>query len=204
MEAFSNFSQKGVVVGVGGKVKSTVYKKVMSLGKDRPIVQDSESFAKLAKELSQSTTIIHVTAEEVNAYKKSNSFRNSVPVHGISKIHVMKSDGKTSYFWSNSFHHKTDSNPNIQMLSPQAISQEGPSTSLTKIVSTKMKPLNYHDVVKVVKGKYLGYYAIITQLGDLGNLDDEDEVEINYLKKSFEKWVVVEKDLDSRMIRELE
>ena len=67
-----------------------------------------------------------------------------------------------------------------------------------------MKPLNYHDVVKVVKGKYLGYYAIITQLGDFGNLDDEDEVEINYLKKSFEKSVIVEKDLDSRMICELE
>ena len=48
------------------------------------------------------------------------------------------------------------------------------------------------------------YYAIITQLGDLGKLDDEDEVEINYLKKSFEKWVIVEKDLDSRMICELE
>ena len=40
----------------------------MSLGKDRPIVQDAESFSKLASELSKSTTIIHVSPEEVNAY----------------------------------------------------------------------------------------------------------------------------------------
>ena len=33
---------------------------VMSLGTDRPIVQDADSFAALAKELSKSTTIVHV------------------------------------------------------------------------------------------------------------------------------------------------
>ena len=61
----------------------------------------------------------------------------------------------------------------------------------------------YHDV-KIVKGNSLGYYAIIAKLGDLCKLnDDDDEVEINYLKKSFGKWAVVNNDLDSRMICEL-
>ena len=64
---------KGIVDGVGGKLTS-VHKKVMSLGKDRPIVQDSESFAKLANELSESIMIIHVTKEEVSAYKRFKSF----------------------------------------------------------------------------------------------------------------------------------
>ena len=35
---------KGVVDGVGGRVKSSVHAKVMSLGKKREIVQDAESF----------------------------------------------------------------------------------------------------------------------------------------------------------------
>ena len=85
---------KGIVDGVGGKLKSSVHKKVMSLGKDRPIVQDSESFAKLANELSESIMIIHVTKEEVSVHTKdSNPFDKSVPIHGISKMHIMKSDG---------------------------------------------------------------------------------------------------------------
>ena len=109
---------KGVVDGVGGKVKSSVHKKVMSLGKDRPIVQDSESFAKLAKELSESTTIVHVSKEEVNAYKDSNPFSKSIPVHGISKMHVMKSDGTSSYLWSNSSYHQSGTKANIQLPLP--------------------------------------------------------------------------------------
>ena len=54
-----------------------------------------------------------------------------------------------------------------------------------------------------LKGNYLGFYAIITELGDLSKRDEEDEVQINYLKKSYGKWVIGEKDLDSRMICEL-
>ena len=44
----------------------------------------------------------------------------------------------------------------------------------------------YYDVVKTVKGNFLGYYAIITELNDLSKLNDDDEAEINYLKKPFE------------------
>ena len=35
-------------------------------------------------------------------------------------------------------------------------------------------------------------YAIITELRDLSKLKNDDEVEINYLKKSNGKWVIVE------------
>ena len=44
---------------------------------------------------------------------------------------------------------------------------------------------------------------MIIELGDLSKLNDDNEVEINYLKKSFGKWVIVENDLDSRIICEL-
>ena len=75
--------------------------------------------------------------------------------------------------------------------------------SSTKRDSSQKKPLCYHDVVKIVYGNFLGYYAIITELGDLGKLNNDDEVEINYLRKSFGKWAVISNDLDSRMICKL-
>ena len=75
--------------------------------------------------------------------------------------------------------------------------------SSTEKDSSQKKPLCYHDVVKIVKGNFLGYYAIITELGDLSKLNDDDEVEMNYLRKSFGKWAVVNNDLDSRIICEL-
>lgn len=48
--------------------------------------------------------------------------------------------------------------------------------------------------MKVVKSNYLGEYAIISELRDLSKFKSDDEVEINYLKNSLGKWVVVEKD----------
>ena len=76
---------KSIVDGVGRKIKSSVHKKVMSLGKDQPIVQDSESFAKLANELLESITIIHVTKEEVSAYKDSDPSNKSIPIMASQK-----------------------------------------------------------------------------------------------------------------------
>ena len=93
--------------------------------------------------------------------------------------------------------------PPKQASSDQAPDQEVASTSSTERDSGQKKPLCYHDVVKIVKGNFLGYYAIIAELGDLSKLNDDDEVEINYLKKSFGKWAVVNNDLDFRMICEL-
>ena len=105
---------KGVVDGVGGKIKSSVHKKVMSLGKDGAVVQDSESFAKLASELSKSTRVIHVSKEKVYAYRESSPFSKSLPVHGISKMHVIMSDGTNSYLWANSSYNQAGSKANIQ------------------------------------------------------------------------------------------
>ena len=116
----------------------------------------------------------------MNAYRDSYPFSNSVPVHGISKI-----------LWSNYSYHQSDSKANIQIPPPQnqASDQDATIPSI-KDVSIVKKPL-----------KYPGFYVIITELGDLTELD-EDEVDINYLK-SYGHWVIIEKDLDSRIICEL-
>ena len=76
-----------------------------SLGKNQAVVQDSENFAELASELSKSTRVIHVSKEKVDAYRESSPFWNSLPVHGISKMLVIMSDGTNAYLWANSSYH---------------------------------------------------------------------------------------------------
>ena len=196
---------KGVVDGVGGRIKASVHEKVMSLGKERIIVQDAESFCQLAKQLTKRTTVIHVSKEEIEAYKGKNPFSDSVPVKGIFKTHVMRSNGKTTDLWLNSAYMKSDPpcisivNKSLEISSTEPTGPSSPPT----LASKGKQPFIYHDVVKVVKGNYVGYYGIITETGDLHDLEDKDEIEINYLRKSFGKWVVNENDLDSREIGEL-
>ena len=57
--------------------------------------------------------------------------------------------------------------PPKQASSGQAPDQEVASMLSTERDSSQKKPLCYHDVVKIVKWNFLGYYAIITELGDL-------------------------------------
>ena len=78
---------KDFVVNIGGNVKSNVRHQITSMKKDRPIVQDSESFAELAQKLVPSTKIQHFSDEETSNYKKNNPFRNSVSVNGIFNMH---------------------------------------------------------------------------------------------------------------------
>ena len=96
----------------------------------------------------------------MNAYRDSYLFRNLGAVHSILKI-----------LWSNYSYDQSGSKSNIQIPPPQnQASYQDTTMSLNKDVSIVKKPL-----------KYPGFYAIITELGDLSELD-EDEVDINYLK----------------------
>lgn len=192
---------KGVANGTGGKAKSSVRKKVMSLVKDQPIVQDAESFSKLAHELPQSTIIIHVSPE-VNTNRHSNIFSKSVPVHSILKMYDVMADTKNSYLWSILGTQKVGSKSKIQIPNPQ-IQARNPAFNQGNVQIKK--PLSCNDVVKVDEGNLLGYYAIITELEELGKVnDDDDEVETNYLQKSFGKCVLLKNNLDSRMICQLQ
>ena len=84
---------KGVVDGVGGKVKSMVRRKVMSKGKDSLVVQDCESFVQAAKKLLKSTSIIHIDRAAIEIYKESQPFNNVLAVKGIFKMHVIEVSG---------------------------------------------------------------------------------------------------------------
>ena len=90
---------KGLVDGVGGKVKSTVKRKVTSKGKDSLVVQDCESFFKAAKKLLKSTSIIHIDKAALENYKESQSFNNVLAVKGIFKMYAIEVSGSETKLW---------------------------------------------------------------------------------------------------------
>ena len=194
---------KGVVDGIGGNVKSNVRRQVMSMKKDRPNVQDSESFAKLAQKLVPTTNIKHFSEKDIVSYKKTDPFKNSIPVNGIFNMHVMVVDGSNTHLWRNSAYHRMGAQADIKIERNQNKSSDDDETQNAVLVIDNSS-LCYHDVVKIASGNFEGYYAVITEEGEnLMNLQINDEIEINYLKKSFGKWIVAPHDLDSRMIIDL-
>ena len=68
---------------------------------------------------------------------------------------------------------------------------------------TKDTKFSYHDVVKVVRGSFISFYTIVAETSATNRTNELDELEINYLKRSFGKWVVNENNLDSREIKDL-
>ena len=154
---------KGVVDGVGGRVKSSVHAKVMSLGKKREIVQDAESFCKLASTSCNKNTVIYVGKEEIDNYQSLNPFEYSVPVNGIFKMHIMAPDGKNTFLWPNAAYQKIDP-PTITILNSVEGSMEKSEDSMQQTSDimdfNTERIFSYHDVVKVVKGNYSGYYDI--------------------------------------------
>ena len=130
-------------------------------------------------------------------HKSEDPFANSVQVKGVSQTHAISSNGETMYLWLNSKHEKSNNKLQISMGSTSAESVVAEVATLTK--DTKF---SYHDVVKVVRSNFIGFYAIVTETSDTNRMNELDELEINYLKRSFGKWVVNENELDSREIKD--
>ena len=112
-------------------------------------------------------------------------------------MHAMHSDGVNSHLQLNLSYYDDAEPASISLPKQVASGIVATGTAPTKLQPCSEKPFSYHDIIRITKGDFTGYYAIITETGDLSE-DVEDEVEINYLKKSFSKWVVAENDLDSR------
>ena len=72
-----------------------------------------------------------------------------------------------------------------------------------QVTLTRDNKFSYHDVVKAVRGTFIGFYAIVTETSDTSRMNELDELEINYWKRSFGKLVVSEHKLDSRDIKYL-
>ena len=84
-------------------------------------------------------------------------------------MHVMWSDSVNSHLWLNSSYYN-DSEPASISLSNQVPSGTVTAKPTKPKLSTD-KPFSYHDVVGIRKGNLYGYYAIITETGDLSEKD---------------------------------
>ena len=147
---------KGVVDGVGGKIKSSVRRKVMGKG-ERIIVQDCESFVETAKTLTTSTKIIHISEATIQKFRETDPFENVVPVNGISKMHVMFVDSNNTFLWQNSEFHKT-AEPDIMLNRKVSIE----ATTISNDCEVSMEPIDFAvdedikpmEMVKVEEGMW--------------------------------------------------
>ena len=134
---------------------------------------------------------------EINTYKLEETFANSIPIKGIARMHVICSNGATTHLWLNLKHEKSDNKPQTSLGNASA------ESGLAK-VSTLTKDTQFSQhIVKVVRGNFIVFYAIVTETSDTSRMKELDELKINYLKRSFGKQVVNGKDLDSGEIKEL-
>ena len=118
-------------------------------------------------------------------------------------MHVMAVDGSKTQLWRNSAYHKMGAKPDINIEGNKHKHSNNDVMWHSQSVINEL-PFCYHDVVKIIRGNYHIYFAIITVEGEnLKNLEQNDEIEINNLKKSFSRWVVTPCDLDSRLIADL-
>ena len=93
--------------------------------------------------------------------------------------------GETTHLWLNSKHKRSDNKP-------QSSSGNASAESVVTEVATLTRDnkISYHDVVKALRGDFIGFYGIATETSDTSRMNELDELEINYLKKSFGNWIV--------------
>ena len=140
----------GVADGIGGNVKSILRCQVMSMKKDRPITQDSESSAELTKKLVPSTKIKNFSDEEIVNCKKTNSFRNSVSVNGIFNMHVMTLDRSKIQLWRNSAYHKMRAKSVINIERNKHKHSDNDEMQHSESTMNNLL-LCFHDLFKIIK-----------------------------------------------------
>lgn len=85
---FATSHGKGVVDGIGGRIKSIVRQAVMSKRAESVIVQNSRDFARVASEKMTTTTVIHISQEEIDSVSQQ-AWDDVKTVPGIQKMHVV-------------------------------------------------------------------------------------------------------------------
>lgn len=87
-----------MVDGVGGSIKSFVRRRVLSKGKNAPIVLDAESFYNVGKQ-NMKTTVIHIPAGDIERYKSLDPFAKTIAIDGIFKMHIMIANKSGISLW---------------------------------------------------------------------------------------------------------
>ena len=81
-------------------------------------------------------------------------------------MHAISSNGEITHLLLNSKHEKSDNKLQISLGNASAESVVAGVATLTK--DTKF---SYEDVVKIVRGNFIGFYAIATETGDTNRMN---------------------------------
>ena len=84
-------------------------------------------------------------------------------------MHVISSNGETTHLWLNSNHEKSGNKPQISLGNASTESQISLGNASTESVVaevatlTKDTKFSYHNIVKVVRGNFIGFYDIVIE-----------------------------------------
>ena len=99
---FATLHGKGIVDGVDGNCKSTVWQKTFSKGKDSIIVQNTKEFADAVSRFVLSTKVAYI--DQLTIDEKINSempFERTVRVPVITKAHMIHCTSHSAKLWRN-------------------------------------------------------------------------------------------------------
>ena len=175
-----------MVDGIGGEAKSLVRQQVLSKSKN-VIVQNAHDFARVCQEVMPGVCVHLMTQEDLHNTQGIALWEQALEVKGISKIHHAEMKKGTLSIFANA----NVNNPiNTVIYETTTTSKPVPQEESCQI--------KVGDFVKIIRGNYVNYYAVVTGLS-YGN-----ELEINYFVKREKFYVLKDNDLDSRSIEDLE
>ena len=90
---------KGSVDAIGGTVKSTVRKRILSKKESIPLVTSAESFVKVASQLITKTKVVYVPKSKILECANSDTFTATTSIKGISKMHHFVVDNNVLLAW---------------------------------------------------------------------------------------------------------
>jgi len=189
---FATSHGKGCVDGIGGLVKRKVTERVIQR---RAIVKDSESFFQSCQALDLSVKFYSINSAEIQDFVQNEigdgTFNDAPELKGIkSSHHLYSNDGQCILMKKYSSESTFTANKIIAGPQKEMCNNE-------PCCSKSLPQINVNDCVKILSEPYKGYFAIVT------SQSYGDEWEVQYFKKSFDKYILKERDFDSREPDEL-
>ena len=81
-------------------------------------------------------------------------------------MHMISSNGEMTYLWLNSKHIKSDNKPQI------SLGNASFESDVTEVATLTKDKFSNHDVVKAVRGNFIGFYAIVTEASDTRRMSE--------------------------------
>ena len=158
------------------------------MNKKNVVVENAADFARVCEEFMPNICVHLMMQDDLIAAQTFNLWENSLEVTSISKTHHADIKDGVLSIWNHA-----DDAVNAPI---NTFTSEKHSVLQQKIM--KKHQMQTGDFVKVVKGNFRGYYAVITE-ESYG-----DKIEINYFEKHQPFYVLKENNMDSLAQTDLE